>query len=172
MIHVELCFNTWTPWRKPYYVMDDRKFPVYSYSRPYWFLNDKLYFGTYQSIFHWEIKLYVADGHFRDADMKNIRGRVDSFPHRQLLYGGSAIPKWKWYLPEREEVIELATTIEKKWKSQMVHYFWENEYVGKIVDLTWNGLFSGKVAKIFVEPQYEMLLPHFLGVALLTKLSW
>jgi hypothetical protein len=173
MIQIELYSNCWCPWKKPYYVMNNRKTSIYSHgSRPYWLFNDKLYFGIYQSFIHWEIQLNVAEGDFKDANMKSIRGHVDSFPHCQLLHWGSAKPQWNFFLPERDETIELTTKIEKNWELRTVHYFWDYEHVGRIVNLQLRDIITGRVAQIFVEPQYEVLLPHLLGAVILTGIGW
>ena len=165
--------------------MDDVKSTIYSCGRPHWLINDKLYFGNYRSFYHWEIQLHLAEGRFRDANTKSIYeyvrdanmtnipiyGHTDPFPHRQLLRGGNAKPQWKCFLPERNETIELITKTESQWKSRTVHFLWENKHIGQIISSSLSDLIKGRVAQIFVEPQYEMLLPHLLGYAILVGIE-
>lgn len=172
MIKIRLFSACWTPWHNACYVMDGKKFPIPYYGNPYWLLNDKLYFGIYQSVLHWEIKLYVAEGSFKESDLKNIRKHVDSFSHCQLLHWGNAIRQTTCYLPEEDVHVELTTTVEKHgFFVQTAHYHFNGDHIGQVFFPAFRTIHTGEVARIDVKSEYARFLPHLLGSTILTHIQ-
>ena len=173
MIKVDIYSNCWTPWRRPYYLLDAKKYAIYYFSPgdPYWLLNGKIYFGSYQSLIHWETKLFVSDENSNTANMKNIGKEIHSASRHQLLHWGCSIREMKCFLPESNLTVDLETRVEKNWQSQIIYYSTQNEEIGKVVFNRLSDIITGKVAQLFIDSKYQALLPHLLGSLILTRIS-
>ena len=171
MIKVDIYSSCWTPWKHPYYLLDGKKYAIYYGSDRYWLLNEKIYFGSYQSLFHWEVKLFVAERNLNTANMKNIGKEILSVSRHQLLHWGSNIREMKCFFPESNLTVDLETRVEKSWQSQINYYSVQNEEVGKVVFNRFSDIITGKVAQLFIDPKHQNLLPHLLGSLILTRIS-
>ena len=172
MIKVDIYSSCWIPWRYPYYLLEGKKYAIYYRGDRYWLLNEKIYFGNYQSLFHWEVKLFVSEGNLNTTNMKNVGKDIHSASRHQLLHWGSDIRNLKCFLPESNLTVDLETRVEKNWQSQIIHYSMQNEEViGKVVFNRFSDIITGKAAQLFIDPKHQDLLPHLLGSLILTRIS-